>query len=113
MRTSLKGLSLAAILALTSAFGCYIKPLDNPALDNYTSIQVLDQPDVRTLKPIGHVTARKVVVHGDRWDEEALEALKEAAWTKFPQTTVLYMVHLFPGDTENTFHASGIAATSR
>ncbi len=113
MRTSLKGLSLVAICALTSALGCYLKPLEQPALDNYTGIQILDQPDVRTLKPLGHVTARKVVVHGDRWDEEALDALKEAAWIDFPETTVLYMVHLFPGDEAMTFHASGIAARSR
>jgi hypothetical protein len=114
MRTPFKGFGLAtAIIALTSTFGCYIRPVDAPAMESFSSIQVLDQPDERTLMPLGHVTANKVVVHGDRWDEEALAALKEAAWTQFPDTTVLYQVHLFPGDEAMTFHASGIAARMR
>lgn len=115
MRKILSGLGLAAaLLSICGTMGC-IHPLSEPSIDEAKGVRVLDQPDPRTLKIYGHVTAMRTIDPGEwqRAEELTLESLKTAAKREFPDTTVLFDVFLQPGDDRYTFEATGIAAKRR
>ncbi|MBI4878995.1 MAG: hypothetical protein HY812_04950 [Planctomycetes bacterium] len=114
MRKFLCGLGfVTAIISLAGALGC--RSLSEPTADEAKGVQVLEQPDPRTLLIYGHVTAQNTIAPDD-WrqiEELTIERLKAAAKRQFPEATVLFNVVVMPGDGANTFEASGIAARRR
>ncbi len=114
MQQFLRGLGLlAAILSLAGALGC--RSLSEPTADEAKGVQVLEQPDPRTLLIYGHVTAQHTITPAD-WrqaEELTIDRLKVAAKRHFPEATVLFNVVVMPGDGSLTYEASGIAARRR
>ena len=120
MRKTIASMSALAGLGLlfgtlATSTGCYQGVQPWPSVDEVKAVRVLEQPDPRTLEIYGHVEARRTVAPAD-WrqaEEMTIENLKAAALRRFPNTAVLFEVHVFAADDSNSYTASGIAARRR
>jgi len=100
---------------LASSGGCYLGVQPWPSVDEVKAVRVLEQPDPRTLEIYGAVEVSRTVAPED-WrqaEEMTIENLKAAALRRFPNTAVLFEVHVTPGDDTHSFDATGIAARRR
>lgn len=104
---------VCGLLLLAGALGC--QTIEPPPVDQVKAVQLLEQPDPRTLEIFGDVSVQRTVAPEDyaRAEQMTLERLKEAALRSYPETTVLFGVAIRPGDDGNTLRASGIAARRR
>lgn len=102
--------ALSVPLFLAAAMGC--APVSSPSPEVYKSIQVVDTVDPRTVGIIGRVAVNVLVPEGsrDHARDYAIDQLRAQAMRQHPETTLLFNVHVAPGNASYSYEVSGVAA---